>query len=62
MQILLAFALFLVFAVIDRVGGSLPGLVAGAIIALLLLGREWLIQKRSPKILDIGTALLFSDQ
>ena len=48
------------FALIDRLGGSLAGLVAGAIVALLLLEREWLIQKRSPKILDVGTALLFS--
>ena len=60
MQILLALAPFLVFAVIDRVGGSLAGLFSGAIVALLFLGREWSIQKRSPKILDVGTALLFS--
>jgi hypothetical protein len=59
MQILLAFAPFLVFAVVDRLAGSTPGLIAGAVFALLLLGRDWLIQKRTPKILDIGTSVLF---
>jgi hypothetical protein len=60
MQILLAFAPFIVFAIIDRVAGSLAGLLAGAVVALLLLGRDWLIRKHSPKVLDIGTAVLFS--
>jgi hypothetical protein len=56
MQILVAFAPFLAFAVVDRMAGSLAGLVAGA---LLLLGREALLRKHSPKILDIGTTILF---
>jgi hypothetical protein len=60
MHILLAFAPFIAFALIDRLAGSLAGLLAGAIIALLLLGRDWMFKKHSPKILDIGTALLFS--
>lgn len=60
MHILLAFAPFIAFALIDRLVGSLAGLLAGAVIALLLLGRDWMVQKHSPKILDIGTALLFS--
>jgi hypothetical protein len=38
MQILAAFAPFIAFAVIDRIAGSLAGLIAGAIVALLLLG------------------------
>ena len=59
MQILLAFAPFIAFAIVDRLAGSSPGLIAGAIVSLLLLGRDWLIQKRSLKILDVGTALLF---
>lgn len=59
MQTLLAFAPFIVFAVIDRTVGSIPGTIAGAIVALLMLGRETLFQKRSSKILDIGTAILF---
>jgi hypothetical protein len=59
MGILLAFAPFIVFAVVDRLVGSSAGLLAGAAVALLLLIRDWLIKKRSPKILDIGTAVLF---
>lgn len=59
MRILVAFAPFISFAVVDRLVGSFAGLIAGAIVALLLLGRETLIQKRSPKILDVGTAVLF---
>jgi hypothetical protein len=59
MQILLAFAPFIAFAIVDRLAGSTYGLIAGAVVALLLLGRDWIIQKRSPKILDIGTTLLF---
>jgi hypothetical protein len=57
--ILLAFAPFLVFALVDRVVGSVEGLVAGAIVALGLLVRDWMTPGRTPKILEIGTALLF---
>lgn len=60
MQILLAFAPFIVFAVVDRLAGPSNGLIVGAVVALLLLGRDLLISKRAPKILDIGTAILFS--
>ena len=59
MQILLALAPFLIFAAVDRFFGSLPGLLAGAVVALGLLSWECLIKKRSPKILDIGTSVLF---
>jgi len=59
MQILLAFAPFIIFAIVDRFIGSLAGLLAGAVVALLLLGRDWLSKKHSLKILDIGTTLLF---
>ncbi len=60
MQILLAFLPFIVFAVVDRLAGPVKGLVAGALVSLLLLGRDWLINKHLPKILDLGSALLFS--
>lgn len=40
--ILLAFAPFIVFAVVDRIAGPLAGLTAGAIVALILLARDWL--------------------
>ena len=60
MGILLAFAPFIVFAIIDRVAGPLAGLIAGAVVALVLLARDWLVAGRSVKILDIGTTLLFA--
>ena len=60
MGILLAFAPFLVFAVVDRMAGPLAGLIAGALVALVLLARDWLGAGRSVKILDIGTTLLFA--
>ena len=59
MAILLAFAPFIVFAVVETLAGPMEGLVAGALVSLSLLVRDWMIQRRSPKILEIGTALLF---
>ncbi len=59
MGILLAFAPFIAFVFINRVAGSLWGLIAGVIVSLILLSRDWLAAGRSLKILDIGTALLF---
>lgn len=59
MGILLAFAPFLTFAIVDRFAGPLEGLIAGVLIALLLLARDWLPAGRSVKVLDIGTTLLF---
>ncbi|QJP16694.1 hypothetical protein G3545_25490 [Starkeya sp. ORNL1] len=58
MNILLAFAPFLAFALIDRLVGATEGLVAAAIIALAMVIRDR-VNGRSPKILEIGTALLF---
>jgi hypothetical protein len=59
MGILLAFAPFIVFALIDRVVGSTEGLVAGAALSAALLVRDWVTPGRSPKILEIGTVILF---
>src|ERR1700744_156143 len=59
MGILLAFAPFIAFAVIDRLVGSTQGLVAALIVAVALLVRDWVTPGRTPKILEIGTALLF---
>lgn len=62
MQILLAFASFLVFAIVNRLAASsLAGLIAGAVVALLLLGRDLLIRKGSLKILDVGQRCCFAD-
>lgn len=59
MSILLAFAPFIVFAVVDRLVGPTEGLVAGALTSLAVLVRDWLSPGRTPKLLEIGTALLF---
>jgi hypothetical protein len=59
MGILLAFAPFILFAIVDRVLGPTEGLLAGAAVSAALLARDWLTPGRSPKILEIGTVLLF---
>ncbi len=59
MGILLAFAPFIVFAIIDRVVGPTEGLVAAALVSAGLLARDWLTPGRAPKILEIGTLVLF---
>lgn len=59
MGILLAFAPFIVFAVLDRLVGPTGGLVAGALVSAALLARDWVTPGRAPKILEIGTVLLF---
>src|SRR4051794_37735395 len=59
MVILLAFAPFIVFALVDRFVGPTEGLIAGALVSAALLVRDWMIPDRKPKILEIGTALLF---
>jgi hypothetical protein len=60
MGILLAFAPFLAFAIVDRLMGSVDGLVAGAVISAALLVRDWLRPNAAPKILEIGTFILFA--
>jgi hypothetical protein len=60
MGTLLAFAPFIVFALIDRLVGATEGLIAAAVVSAALLIRDWVAPGRSPKILEIGTVLLFS--
>jgi hypothetical protein len=60
MGIILAFAPFIVFAVIDRLIGSSEGLIAGAATSMVLLVRDWLRPGIAPKILEIGTFILFA--
>ena len=60
MGILLAFAPFLAFAIVDRLMGSVDGLMAGAAISAALLIRDWLRPNAAPKILEIGTFILFA--
>ncbi len=59
MGILLAFAPFIAFAVIDRLVGPTEGLIAGALVSAGLLIRDWMSAARSPKILELGTFVLF---
>lgn len=59
MGILLAFAPFIVFAVVDRLVGATEGLPAGAAVSAALLVRDWLSPGRTPKVLETGTVILF---
>jgi hypothetical protein len=59
MGIVLAFAPFIAFALVDRMVGTTEGLLAGAAASAVLLIRDWVTQGRSPKVLEIGTAILF---
>ena len=59
MGILLAFAPFIAFALVDRLAGSTEGLVVGALVSIVLIVRDVMAAGRSPKILEIGTAILF---
>ena len=59
MGIVLAFAPFIAFAVIDRFVGATEGLVAGAVVSAALLAWDWIRSKRPPKTLEVGTLILF---
>jgi hypothetical protein len=59
MNILLAFAPFIVFVVAERILGVPAGLAAGALASAALLGRDLLSRERAVKVLEIGTAILF---
>lgn len=59
MGIVLAFAPFLAFAVIDRLAGSTAGLVAGTAMSAALIVRDLVAPGRRPKLLEIGTVILF---
>lgn len=50
MGILLAFAPFIAFAVVDRLVGSTEVLIAGALVSAGRLIRDWMSADRSPKI------------
>lgn len=60
MGILLAFVPFIAFALADRLLGSLDGLIAGAVVSAILIGHDWMAARRSPKLLELGTAALFT--
>ena len=60
MRVLLAFAPFIVFAVVDRIFGGTAGLVAGAAVSAALVLRDWIGASRAPKLLEPGTVILFA--
>lgn len=59
MNLLLAFAPFIVFVVAERLFGIPIGLAAGAATSALLLVRDLVTPGRSPKLLELGTFFLF---
>lgn len=59
MGALLAFAPFLAFAVVTRFAGAAWGLQAAAVLSLCLVAWDIVGRKRSPKILEIGSLVLF---
>jgi hypothetical protein len=59
MDTLLAFAPFIAFVIFERLTGATWGLIAGAVVSLSLVLREWLIRRRSAKIIEVGSVLLF---
>jgi len=59
MGILLAFAPFIIFAVADRFVGPAIALLLATATSAILLGRDVFSPGRSPKILEIGTFILF---
>lgn len=60
MNMLLAFSPFIAFVVLERLVGTLPGLLAGALTSIALLLHDRLRGGGQVKVLEAGTALLFS--
>ncbi len=59
MGILLAFAPFFVFAVVERLLGITAGLIGATITSAGLLVREAVGRSKTIKVLEVGTVLLF---
>jgi hypothetical protein len=60
MGMIQAFLPFIGFALIDRWIGSTTGLVAGAVIGTAIIVRDCVVLKRSLKLLEVGTVILFA--
>jgi hypothetical protein len=60
MGILLAFAPFIVFAILDRLIGANVGLLAAAVTSAIFIVRDVITPGRSAKLLEIGTFVLFA--
>jgi hypothetical protein len=59
MNLLLAFAPFIVFVIVERLAGIAAGLGAGAAVSAFLLIRDLLTPGRGIKLLELGTFFLF---
>jgi len=59
MGILLAFSPFIIFAILERIVGPVASLAAGTVVSALLLLRDIFSPQRKPKVLEIGTLVLF---
>lgn len=59
MGILVGFAPFILFALVERTVGPAEGLFAGAIVSALILLRDLMARGHAPKVLDIGSTVLF---
>src|SRR5688572_23793288 len=59
MNLLSAFAPFLVFALVDRLVGPVTAIGAAAAVALVRVLYDGLVRRRVPRLLDAGSAFLF---
>lgn len=59
MNLLLAFAPFIVVVIVERLAGIAAGLGAGAAVLAFLLIRDLLTPGRGIKLLELGTFFLF---
>jgi hypothetical protein len=59
MSMLLGFAPFAAFAVLDHFAGSLVGLAGAAFLSLAIILRDVLGRKRPPKLLEVSSLVLF---
>jgi hypothetical protein len=60
MGILLAFAPFIAFAILDRIVGPSEALAVGAAVSAVLIMRDLVGPRRGVKVLEIGTFVLFA--
>jgi hypothetical protein len=59
MNILLAFAPFFLFVIVERLAGAVPALLTATAASCALLLRDWMSRGKTLKVVEIGTAILF---
>ena len=60
MGILLSFAPFILFVIIERLEGVKTGLLVAAFVSAALPARNFIGPRKTAKVLEIGTAILFA--